>query len=243
LNTCPLVWGLLHGPQQGKFDLRFELPSACARSLEAGEVAIGLVPVIEAFRQGLERVADVGIVSDGEVRSIFLLHTKPIQEIHSLALDKSSRTSVALAKILLAERYGILPSERESAPDASEMLRNADAALLIGDPALRLDLSGEFQVLDLGAEWKAMTGLPMIYAIWACRPEQAQSGTCAIFAESYQYGRDRIEEIIECEAGKRQITAALARRYLTRHIKYDISFDALQGLREFERLSRHYGLV
>ena len=241
LNTCPLIWGLVHGPQRDIFNLRFELPAQTARAIQDDEVDLGLIPTIELFRQGLRIVGDVCISSDGPVRSIFLLHRVPLPKIRSLALDSSSRTSVALAKILLAELYGVRPSEREFTPDPVAMLSEADAALIIGDPALRVDLApSEFEVLDLGQQWQLLTDLPMVYAVWAGktvppRPE--------IFRESYEYGRARISEIVTAEAGNRHIPEALAERYLTKHIQYDLSPRALKGLEEFKRFAHIHGLL
>ncbi len=241
LNTCPLVWGFLHGPTRDSVDLRFELPSACARSLESGEADIGLVPVIEMFRQGLEVVSDVCIASDGPVRSIFLLYRGAVNQIRSLALDSSSRTSVALTKIILAERYGIHASEHEMSPDPQGMLSGADAALIIGDPALRLEpASADYSVLDLGQEWQALTGLPMVYAVWAGRGASANPD---LFRQSYDYGRTRISEIVKSEAAPRHIPEELAERYLTRNIRYELSLRASQGLNEFKRLAQKHGLL
>ena len=244
LNTCPLVWGFLHGPQAGGIALQFELPAQCADSLRQGAVELGLVPVVEAFRQKLDVVSDVCIASDGPVRSIFLVHNVPLAKVRSVAMDASSRTSVALTPIILAERYGLRPAEHPSAPDLPAMLRNADAALLIGDPALRLQPSDSaLEILDLGAEWKALTGLPMVYAVWAGRAANVASSTLALFRDSYEWGRDKVEEIIEREAPPRNVSKELARKYLTSHIQYELDTRARSGMREFERLAALYQLI
>ena len=197
---------------------------------------------MEIFRQGLSIVSDVCISSDGPVRSIFLLHRGPLQDIRSIALDSSSRTSVALAKIVLAERYGVWHlSEQILAPDPAAMLSVADSALLIGDPALQLNtVSEDFQICDLGSEWQKLTGLPMVYAAWASKtaPDNPE-----LFRQSYEYGHARIEEIVKLEAPKRRVPAKLAERYFTSHIQFDLSPRAAQGLREFRRLAEQHGLL
>lgn len=248
LNTCPLVWGFLHGPQSGRIGLRFELPAECAESLRTGSADVGLVPVIEAFRQSLDVISDVCIASDGAVRSIFLVHKVPVAEIRSIAMDASSRTSVCLTRILLAERYGVNPAEHPAAPDLNAMLKEADAALLIGDPALRIPLPQPgCGILDLGAEWKLLTGLPMVYAVWAGHAENLAPSTpssmVSLFRDSYEWGKNRIDEIVRQEAPPRQVSTELALAYLTSHIKYELDIHARRGLSEFQRLAGIHGLI
>src|SRR4051794_7984704 len=151
LNTVPLVWGFVRGPQRSLFQLTFSVPSVCADRLESGDVDIGIVPCAELDRLGLDFLPDVGIACRGAVRSILLISKVPPGQIRTLAADVSSRTSVMLARILLAERYGTVPRVITVAPDLESMLAQSDAALIIGDPALRLDpASLPWQVLDLG---------------------------------------------------------------------------------------------
>ncbi len=244
LNTCPLIWGLLHGPQRDQCNLSSELPSECARSLASGKADIGLVPVAELFRQSLEIVADVGIASCGPVRSIFLVHREPVRDIRVLAADSSSRTSVVLAQVLLRERFGVRPEVVEALPELQNMMENFDAALVIGDPALRIEPdTSMFRVLDLGAEWTHMTGLPMVYAAWGARDGRKFTGMRQTLNASYRYGAERISEIVREEAVGRGIGDDLAYRYLTEHIRYELGPEALKGLREFERLSRVHQLI
>ncbi len=234
---------MLHGPQAGHFDLVFELPAECAGSVRLGRADVGLVPVIEVFRQDLEIVSDVCISSDGAVRSIYLLHRKELCDICTVALDTSSRTSVALTRILLAEGYGVRPIEHDASPNISAMLSEADAAVLIGDPALKLNVAGgDFQRLDLGEEWKRLTGLPMVYAAWAGRPGQI-AGDAALFRESYEWGKRHISEIIEIESGTRGLPRELSAEYLTQRIKYELDENAHKGMQEFQRLAQVHGLV
>src|SRR5258707_13073922 len=139
LNTVPLVWGMLHGPERGVFDLRFALPSDCADQLASGAADIGIVPVIEMARQGLEYYRGTGIACHGPVRSILLVSKVPFRAIRTLATDSGSRTSVMLSRVILAERFGAEPSVVSRPPDLAAMLGEADAALLIGDAALAVD--------------------------------------------------------------------------------------------------------
>jgi predicted solute-binding protein len=233
LNTAPLVWGLLHGPQQGLFDLRFELPAECADSVAEGRADLGLVPSAEIARLGLERVPGLGIASRGAVRSILLVAKKPLRELRRVAMDSSSRTSVGLARIILAERYGVRPATVSAAPDVQSMLRDSDAALVIGDPALLLEPGPD--VHDLGSEWTELTGLPMVYAMWA-GPAAGESGVREALEASWHFGRERVGEIVAEEAPKRGIPEALAREYLERNIVHEI------GAREEEGLARYWEL-
>ena len=231
LNTSPLVWGLTHGPLEGRAEIWFEVPSACAASVAGGVADVGIIPVIEMARQGLPSVPGLGIASDGEVRSIFLVSQVPAEEIRSLALDTSSRTSVALARIVLERKHGVRPRTIPYPPNVDKMLTFADAALVIGDPALRLaPVQQGLFIYDLGREWTEMTGLPMVYAMWAGR---RAADAAELLKESYAYGRERIEEIVASEALPRQIPVAVAREYLTRNIIFELSERHMRGLELF----------
>jgi chorismate dehydratase len=220
LNTVPLVWGMLHGPERDRFDLSFCLPAECADRLANGIADIGIVPSIELARQGLEIVPGTGIASQGAVRSILLVTKVPPDRIRTLATDSSSRTSVVLARIILARRYGAEPRTVSLPPDLPAMLEAADAALVIGDPALRIDPARlPFTVLDLGAEWRALTGLPMVFAVWGGRREIAAApGIADLFASSCRYGLAHMDEITGREAPARGLSEALAREYFARNI-------------------------
>ena len=185
LNSAPLVWGLLHGRQQGQFDLSFRVPAACAAIVASGEADIGNIPVIEVVRQDLEIVRGVGVATHGAVRSILLVSKCPLDQVRTLAADTSSRTSVALTRIVLARRYGVEPEFRPQAPAIADMLAHADAALIIGDPALRLDpLQLPYLVTDLGLEWTEWTGLPMVFAVWAGAAKHITAEVSAALVES-----------------------------------------------------------
>jgi chorismate dehydratase len=144
LNTAPLVWGFTHGPLAGKYELSFTVPSQCAEALRAGEADIAIIPAIEYQRiAGLVMLPDLAIASKKQVRSLLLVAKKPIAEVRSIALDSSSRSTQALTRILCTDRWRIAPKLFEATPDLDAMLQDADAALLIGDPALRLAIALE----------------------------------------------------------------------------------------------------
>lgn len=233
LNTVPLVWGLQHSPPLlDTFDLRFALPSECADQLATGQADIGIVPVIEMARQGLDYFPGTGIACHGPVRSILLVSKVPFREIRVLATDSGSRTSAMLAQVILAERFGVRPRVFSHPADLAEMLGKADAALLIGDAALRVDpATMPFETLDLGGEWVALTGLPMVFAVWAGRKEVIHEPYGRIFHESCRYGLAHMDDIVAAEAPARGFEPELVRRYLTHHIVFELGDRDYEGMR------------
>jgi chorismate dehydratase len=248
LNTSPLVWGMLHGPQQGVFDLDFRIPSECADRLASGQADLGIVPSFELTKQDLEIVPGTGIACHGPVRSILLVSKRPAAEIRRLAADSSSRTSVQLARVILERRYGAAPEVTPRPPDLASMLRGADAALVIGDPALHIDLAnplgdaaGALHVYDLGAEWVEMTGLPMVFAVWAGRKGVVTPEVVEAFQGSCQYGCARTEEIVAEEAPRRGFSPEFAREYLTRSIVHKLGPREYEGMKLFLEYARQCG--
>lgn len=238
LNTVPLVWGMLHGAQKDLFHLSFCLPAECADQLRDGAADIGLVPSVELPRHNLQIIRGAGIACRGPVRSILLVSKLPFPRVRSLAADSSSRSSVALARILLAERYGAEPRVLSLPPELPSMLDAADAALLIGDSALRIDPAElPYRVLDLGQEWVALTGLPMVFAVWAGRDQLATADLEEAFSASCRFGLEHLEEIIRDESARRRVSASLARDYLTRHIVLELGGREYQGLELFLRMA------
>jgi chorismate dehydratase len=234
LNTAPLVWGMLHGPQQGLFELDFRVPAGCADQLASGAADIGIVPSFELTRQDLEVIPGAGIACHGPVRSILLVSSKPAAEIRTLAADSSSRTSVELARVILARKYGVSPEVFSHPPDLDGMLRKADAALIIGDPALHIEPALlPYHVYDLGAEWVEMTDLPMVFAVWAARPGILKADTAELFRASCRYGRGRLDEIVSLESARRELPPELVREYLVRHIVHELSPRDYEGMQLF----------
>lgn len=225
---------MLHGAEKGRFELEFALPAECAERMAAGEAEVGLVPSIELARQGLARVPGTGVASFGAVWSILLVTKVEPERIRTLATDTSSRTSVVLAQVVLRRRYGVRPALYPHPPEVSRMLAAADAAVLIGDPALRLNRDGlPYRVLDLGQEWTGMTGLPMVFAVWAARDRSLARELAPAFVNSCRYGRERLEEIVRQEAPRRGLTEELARDYLSRRIINLHGEREQAGLEEF----------
>lgn len=238
LNTVPLIWGMLHGPQCEEVDLSFAIPSACAREVEQEKVQIGLVPVAEIARQGMEIVPGVGITCLGAVRSILLLSRVPWKQVRTLAADLGSRTSVELARVILRERYGVEPRIALHEPVLEEMLSIADAGLIIGDTALQITPEKlPFGCLDLGAEWMALTGLPMVFAAWAGKPGISVESLRAITNGSYEFGKARMDQIVDEEYRTRQISKQLADRYLREHIRFELGANEQHGLQAFFELA------
>lgn len=239
LNTAPLVWGMQHGPQRGEVELSFSIPSVCAKEVEQRAADVGLVPVAEIARQELEMAPGLGIACAGAVRSILLFSRTPWRRIRTLAADASSRTSAELARVILRERYGAEPELTSCEPALDKMLEKADAALIIGDPALRLNPEElPFAHLDLGAEWLEFTGLPMVFAAWAGKPGLALGRIERLTRESYEFGRTRLEEIIERAPREHGVQPKLAERYLRRHIRYELGSEEHDGLQAFLRLAK-----
>ena len=232
---------MLHGEQRGLFELSLAIPAECADRLADGRADIGIVPSVELNRQKLEIIRGTGIACRGPVRSILLISKVPFGEIRTLATDASSRTSVALSRIVLARKYGVEPRLYSERPHLGSMLEHCDAALIIGDAALVLDPAElPFHVLDLGLEWTEMTGLPMVFAVWAARAD-VPSQDPAPFLASLRFGMEHIEDIVREEHPKLGISEALAREYLTRNIVFELGEREYAGLSTFLQYASELG--
>lgn len=243
LNTKPLVYGLDAHPDQ--FDVRFDVPSRCATLLHDGKVDLGLIPAIEYLRgTDYHIVPDVAIASDGDVATVALFTRKPIGEVASIALDVSSRTSVALTRVLCARHWHIEPAFTPAAPDLDAMLKRADAALVIGDPAFAIDPARRgVTKIDLGGEWKAMSGLPFVYAMWVGRAGAATAAQCRALQQARDRGVAHLPELARAAGGGH---AALEHRslvYLRDHLRYGLGPAEAEGLRLFHRLAAEIGVA
>jgi chorismate dehydratase len=271
LNTAPLVWGFAEGPLAGKYDLSFTVPSQCAEALRRGDVDVAIIPSIEYQRMdGLIALPHMAIASRREVRSLLVVAKRPIEKVKRIALDTSSRATAGLVRLLSAERWKISPEFVDSAPDASEMLKHSDAALVIGDPALRISLkmealngrapSGEqccqgdaedmpvpgfdtIFVYDVVHQWREMTGKPAVLAIWAGRPDAMTSEVVADFQASKQYGLAHIREISEAASIKLDLPPRALERYLTENIHFDLDAENLAGLNLYFDKAAAAGLI
>ena len=173
LNARPLVYGLDREP---RFELRYDIPSECARLLHAHTIDVGLIPSIEYLRgpQPYAFVPGPAVTSRGPVASVALFTTRRMSDVRSIVMDTSSRTSVALVRVLCARLFKIEPAIEAHSPDLNAMLDLGDAALIIGDKALVWDPEAvrrkpdtNIQKIDLGEAWTSMTGLPFVWAFWA----------------------------------------------------------------------------
>ena len=244
LNAVPLVWGLVHGPHRHLFQVEFNQSAAqCADALRDGETDAGIIPSIEYQRiPNLQIVPGLSISSSGPVRSVLLISRIPVEQISSVALDTSSRTSVCLVQILLQRHYRIAPRYLPHAPDLEGMLRECDAALMIGDPALAADFPG-LRVYDLAEEWRAMTGLPFVFAFWAVRAEAATPELIQPFQESAAYSFAHLDEIARAEIARTGLPEWMVRAYLTTNIDFTLGDKNLTGLRCFYALAQELGLT
>jgi predicted solute-binding protein len=233
LNTVPLVWGFEHSPAlAGAVELSYALPSVCADRVARGEADIGILPVIEMARQKLGYFPGTGIACHGPVRTILLVSKVPYRDIRTLAADAGSRSSVMLARIILADRFGVTPRVFAHPADLARMLDQADAALIIGDAALDIDPETlPFASLDLGAEWVAMTGLPMVFAVWSGRQELIREPLERAFRESCRYGLDHLADIAHRQPAERGVAEAAALSYLTGNIVFELGEKDYEGMR------------
>jgi chorismate dehydratase len=245
LNTAPLVWGMRRGREQGRFELELTTPARCADDLAARRVDVGIIPAIEYQRiDNLEIIPGLAIASKAPVRSVMIFSRVPLPEVRTVALDHSSRTSVALTTILLRHFYRREFEGLFSDPDLDAMLARADAALLIGDPALaRPSRTRAPYAYDLASEWRKFTGLPFVFALWAGHPEARLGEIGPDFAASRDYGLAHIDEIAAEYAPRLGTTPDDVKVYLTRNIDYTLDEDNLKGLRLFYRLAREHGLI
>jgi chorismate dehydratase len=230
INCLPLYYGLVKNDVLLDVDLVKADPADLAVTLVAGDLDIAPIPAIEYARHAdeLMLLPDIAISSDGEVQSILLLSKVPAEELDGgvVALTNASRTSQVLARILLAKRWGVSPAFVQMPSDLGTMMREADAALLIGDDALRAYWTKPEGLIeyDLGTEWTAWTGLPMVYAVWAVRREfaaenpQAVQNVADALTGSLAYCRGHLDDISDYAARWEQFSAERFRSY----------FDALQ---------------
>jgi chorismate dehydratase len=244
LNARPLVRWFSDTEQGRASGVRVveAVPSKLAQMLARGEVSAALVSSFELFRRpGLTFAPGIGVVADGPVLSVRLLGRVPINEVTSVALDTSSLTSVALLKILLAER-GLAPVYRHAAPDLDAMLSRADAALLIGDPGYR-EYDARLHVLDLGAAWKEMTGLPFVYALWIGAPADLTPCLMDALSRAREWGTRHLPEIARSECGPLGETYERTRAYLVDVMRYHVGGREEQALRLFGDLAHKHGLI
>jgi chorismate dehydratase len=250
LNTAPLVWGFTNGALRGKYELSFTVPSQCAEDLRNGAADIAIIPAIEYQRiDNLLILPDMAIASKERVRSLLILSKKPMAEVRSIALDRSSRSTQALTKILCDRHWKIAPEFSEMAPDAEAMLEKADAALLIGDPALRFAIEAEadghrgLHVYDIVAEWHAMTGIPAVLAVWAGRTEVVTDEVVSDFLSSRDLGLRNLREISEQWSKELNLPAKELKTYLKENIDFTLDEENLRGLTAYYAFAAKMRLI
>lgn len=240
LNTAPLMWDFENGPPPQSFEVSYTVPSQCALELQNGTADIGIIPsAAYASIPNLSILPGVAIASKQAVRSILLVSEKEISDIRSVALDNSSLTSVALTRVLFEKFWRKNPEFSSVSPNLDAMLAQSDAALLIGDPALKVDRS-RYRTWDLAEEWIRFTGKPFVFAFWGVRDEAARSSNldlASIFQHSRAHGLEahNVQEIAKRWSAKLNLPEKEIHQYLTSNIFYYLDESCLEGLRLFYR--------
>ncbi|HXY77228.1 MAG TPA: menaquinone biosynthesis protein [Candidatus Acidoferrales bacterium] len=262
LNTAPLMWDFEHAEagveQVANYGISYTIPSDCAQALRAGTADIGIIPAAAyATVPDLVIIPDVAIAARRAVRSILLVGKRRgeplskerwLQQVRTVALDTSSLTSVALAKILFAKWLGGARDYAAMAPDLDAMLGACDAALLIGDPALQVDRTRYF-TLDLAEEWLGRTGKSFVFAFWAIRKQALAGRDSRAIAEVFKKSRDHglspksLEAIAEEWAPRLGLTVEAIRVYLTHNIHYYLDPPCLEGLKLYYQLGVEVGAL
>jgi chorismate dehydratase len=256
LNTAPLMWDFERGQHSQYFDIEYTVPSACAEALRSGSADIGIIPAISYQTiSDLLVISDVAIAANRAVRSILLVSKRPLSEIRSVAVDTSSRTSVALLHILFTKFWrppaptGHAPSPQfvPMNPDLAPMLSACDAALLIGDPALTVNRS-RYHVVDLAEEWNRHTGKSFVFAFWAVRKQAIEShplrGNLAhIFQQSRDHGLANVGALAREWAPRVGISEQDVKRYLSSDISYSLDRHNIEGVALFFRLAHQCQLL
>jgi chorismate dehydratase len=244
LNARPLLAGLEAGiPSRLCYRLATAEPSACADELALGNAVAGLIPVAalpeipDAFA-----LPSLGVAARGEVRSVLLITRQPLSRVRTLAAHTASRTSVVLAQLLLAERWGARPRVVPARPPLAAMLENADAAVLIGDPALRVSGCTGFEEVDLAAAWAEWTKLPFVFAVWGIR-SAAPNGIGSLLEESFAFAVEHWAQLVPQWAEAHDVDVAATRDYLGETLSYRLADAERKGVDEFLARAARAGLL
>jgi chorismate dehydratase len=243
LNARPLVYGL---ECNDRFTIRYDLPSECAKLLHEDAIDLGLIPSIEYLRgpKTYGIVPGLAIASRGPVASVALYTRKDSSDFRTIAMDTSSRTSVALATVIAQKAFGMVIEPVPMAPDLDAMLVLADAALIIGDNALLLDhQAAGVRKIDLGEMWTGATGLPFVYAFWAGLPDRLLMGDVRLLQTARDRGIAHYRDIARAYFTERVEYQPLGERYLRDNIHYDLGAEELEGLRAFYAYAAEASLV
>jgi len=235
LNTRPLIYGLQRLPIKDRVELVEEYPARLAEMLKKDEIDIGLVPVaVLPEIPGYKIIGDYGIAAEGEVASVCLFSEVPMNEIKKIYLDYQSRSSVALLKWLMKEYWG-LDAELVNATDDSfrNEIKGTTAGLVIGNRALQQRRISTF-IFDLSSEWKKITGLPFVFAVWVSKkefsPEFIQE-----FNEANAEGLNHFDEI----AAANHFPDFDLKKYYQFHISYRLDEIKREGMTRFLDVLSH----
>jgi chorismate dehydratase len=253
-NSAPLVHSFAAGTQRNRvIFIGDTAPSRCAQMLARGQCEIALIPVIEYLRiPNLRLIPNVAVASKQRVASVILAARGNLESVSNVALDSSSRTSQTLVKILFARRYHNSPVFCERTPDVeagcANMFEGADAALLIGDPTFQLKAQADkmdLRIYDLAEEWRALTGRPFVFAVWAVREDTLDDyrRVKLDFELAKREGIDRIPEIAAQYAASLNMPRNEMLGYLRENVNFDLDEENLAGLREYFRLAYEHGFV
>ncbi|MEV4713539.1 menaquinone biosynthesis protein [Micromonospora sp. NPDC049374] len=253
LNCLPIYWGLMRSGALLDVDLRKDSPDRLSAQLVAGDLDIGPITFVEYLKHADELLLlpDLAVGSDGPVLSVNLVSTRPLADLDGarVALGSTSRTGVLLAQLLLRERYGVRPEYFRCPPDLTQMLLEADAAVLIGDVALRAMYEAPRQgltVTDLGQAWREWTGLPMVFAVWAARRDfaAAHPGLVKEVHEAFLRSRDlclaELDQVAESAARWEPFDASTLAEYF-RALDFSLGDRQVAGIREFARRAAALG--
>ena len=242
LNARPLTVELARLAPDA--EIVVDLPSRLADSLAEGRLDVALIPSIEFFHQrGARIVSDACVSCDGPVRSVMLYSRVPIERIRTLALDEGSRTSAALTKILLSERFHLEPKLERLPIGNSIQQSTADAVMLIGDRGM-LPVDGPFEVVwDLGQQWSEWTGLPFVFAMWVAREGVDLARLDGLFAAARDAGVRRLREIARTEAPHVGLPEEDCLSYLRDNIVFRLGPRQREGLARFYELASRLGLA
>ncbi|MCB1050355.1 MAG: menaquinone biosynthesis protein [Acidobacteria bacterium] len=243
LNALPLNLAFKNGLFADRTELVFDFPSVCADRLAMGEVDGGLISSIEYQRIPDLQVAEgLGIASFREVKSVVILARQPLETVKTLALDRFSRSSEALTRILFQKMFHRQPQFFSMAPNLDEMLETCDAALIIGDPALRIDKRA-LQVYDLAGLWYELTQLPFVFAFWALRAEKAQAKWVHMLREARRYGQAHFAERLTEWSQRWHVAEDELHRYLTQNIHYELGEAERISLDRYYQMAYSCGLI
>ena len=244
-NTAPLIWSFLYGANRGKIEIILDTaPARSAELLAQNRVDAALVPVIEYQRiEDAALVADVCVGAKEKVKSVALVTKgEDLREVKRVALDVSSKTSIALTKIIFREFLNYEPDWKITKPDLEEMLDYSDCALLIGDPALTID-EKKFRKYDLAEIWREFTGCGFVFAMWMARKEKAEQAKNIDFAAARDEGLLHLDEIISNYENEIPLAREDFKNYLSKNISYTIDENMKKGLELFFDLAHRHNLI